>query len=882
MSILTAETHLDDLWWLAEADRQLEAETESRYEKFLYDPEGYARHKKILNVTWWSKQREIARAVRDNSRVLVRASHNVGKCVAATELITLACGRRVEARELIGKSFEILTLFRGMPTKVRARGEYNTWEAIYAIETDSGRRIERNARHPLWAADRETGTGKSPVMSNQGWRGLAAISPGDAAAVTERLPAFGASSVYSDAELKVLAYLIGDGALTLINGVGFSKQPGAQLDEFTFCVESLGGRMAKVAGDNVDWRIYSPATRQTSYPGCNLILELVRAAGLAGCGSRQKFVPEGVFRSSGRQIALFLSRLYGTDGWASVAKDRATEIGYCSTSYQLIRDIQDLLVRFGIRAAIAYRPKEDAWTLSIRTRSDIARFVAQIGIFGKEEAVANVANVAEAKQYDRNQWRFRDAPAGTYWEVVKSVELVGDGPTVAIEVPGHHTFLTTFWEHNTMISGGLVNWWYDVANPSICITTAPTAPQVTDLLWAEVRSQRARIENAPAGLYPRAPRIHRAGEPHHYAVGYTAQSRESFQGRHEARLLIVFDEATGIDREFWDAADGMLSSGGDNKFLAIYNPTDPSSRARQMEDEQGVVVIRISALDHPNIYAELRGWPKPIPNAISLAWVEQHIRDECEPINRGDVTAVDFEFPPGSGIWYRPDVTFESMVLGRWPSESTTGVWSSTDFDYSVETRLEEPDILGAIGCDVARFGTNKTAIHVRRGECSLWHESHRGWDTVRVAGRLMELARQYGRYFRIHERAVPVIVDDTGVGGGVVDILRSQGFQVAPVNAGSRAFEPEKYPNRRSELWFVVARRAHERRLDLTRLPGDVQRDLRAQCLTPTWKQNGQGQRVVEDKDKTTQRLGGSPDDADAMNLAYAPPSGGGRLYAT
>lgn len=432
----------------------------------------------------------------------------------------------------------------------------------------------------------------------------------------------------------------------------------------------------------------------------------------------------------------------------------------------------------------------------------------------------------------------------------------------------------------THFGGGIVNWWYDVANPSICITTAPTAHQVDRLLWAEVRAQRARIRNAIPGLYPRASKIQQAGEPHHYAIGYTASSQESFQGAHEARLLLLFDEATGIDAPYFRAADGMLSSGEGNKWLLIYNATDPNSPAKQMEDEAGVHVIRISALDHPNIYAELRGWPRPIPNAISLSWVQDHIANDCEPVARDDVKATDFEFPEGSGNWYRPNIAFESMVLGRWPSEAVTGVWSSTAFDHSVETALDVPDVLGEIGCDVARFGTNKTAMHVRRGPVSLMHESHNGWDTTRTVGRLIELARIVADMCDVHPRAVPIKVDDTGVGGGVVDGLRAQGYNVVAVNSASRAYEDEKYPNRRSELWFAVAKRAHERRLDLSRLPRQVIKDLRAQCLAPTWRQDSQGRRVVEDKDATTKRLGRSPDDADALNLAYAPANAGARVY--
>ena len=419
----------------------------------------------------------------------------------------------------------------------------------------------------------------------------------------------------------------------------------------------------------------------------------------------------------------------------------------------------------------------------------------------------------------------------------------------------------------THFGGGITNWWYDTADPSIALTTAPTNAQVKDLLWKEVRAQR----RGRPGLMPRAPRMESSES--HYAAGYTANDADAFQGRHEERLLILFDEAVGIDAEFWEAADAMLSSGPDNRFLAFYNPTDTASTAYDYELSGDAEVIVISALDHPNIAAQLVGQPKPFPKAIDLEWVEERIKGDrpwCTPIQAQDATANDIEWPPGSGDWYRPGPLFESRVLGRWPSQAVGSVWSETAFRQAESANLAEPlDTPCELGCDVARFGDDNTEIHVRRGPVSLHHEAHNGWGTDQTAGRLKELARQFGQHCGIDGAEVPVKIDDDGVGGGVWD--QRDGFNFLRVSAGSNAVDTEGYPNRRSELWFVVAERALYGMLDLSRLPESTRRELRRQCMTPTWKVNAQGQRVVEPKDQTKKRLKRSPDGADAMNLAYA-----------
>lgn len=430
----------------------------------------------------------------------------------------------------------------------------------------------------------------------------------------------------------------------------------------------------------------------------------------------------------------------------------------------------------------------------------------------------------------------------------------------------------------TMVTGGIVNWFFDAFAPSITLTTAPTARQVQQLLWKEIRLQR----RGRPGLQPKAAYMSMA--PNHYAAGYTANDSNAFQGVHEDRLLVIFDEAVGVDAPFWESTDSMLSSGEGNRFLAIYNPTDTSSAAYAYEHSGDANVIVVSALDHPNIAAQLAGLPKPFPKAIDISWVDERIRGErpwCDPVAAGDQRSTDIEWPPGSETWFRPGPLFQSRVQGLWPTSAINSAWSEAAFTASCTHPVPEPeDVPCEIGCDVARYGDDNTVMHVRRGPVSLHHESHNGWSTSETAGRLKELARMWGDHCGIEGQRVSIKVDDDGVGGGVVD--QRGDFRFEGVGAGARAIEPESYPNRRSELWFSVANRALQPGgLDLTRLDPATQQELRRQAMTPTWKVNSQGQRLVEPKADTKKRLGRSPDDMDALNLAFAfvPPAAGARV---
>ena len=416
----------------------------------------------------------------------------------------------------------------------------------------------------------------------------------------------------------------------------------------------------------------------------------------------------------------------------------------------------------------------------------------------------------------------------------------------------------------TFLAGGLVNWWYDIHDPGLVLTTAPTDMQVRDLLWKEVRVQRGTRGGFRG---PQMPRLE--SSKNHWAHGFTARDSDAFQGRHEQHILIIFDEAVGVASRFWIAAESMFAGEG-HAWLAVFNPTDAGSQAYAEELSGQWTVLSMSMLEHPNILAETQGLPPPYPSAIHYDRVDDYVRTWCTPVASGDAKPTDIEWPFGSGQWWQPGPIAESRMLGRWPSQATYNVWSDAAFGMAELSVLDEGEDPVEIVCDLPRFGNDMTEIHVRRGPVSLHHEAHNGWSTAQTAGRLKELAREWGNYAEMTPQAVQIKVDDDGVGGGVTD--QAEDYAFAPISAGSNAMEPEKYPNRRSELWFATAERAGRGELSLAKLPAEIRLELRRQAMAPTWKIDSAGRRVLEPKADTKKRLQRSPDGMDALNMAYAP----------
>lgn len=457
-----------------------------------------------------------------------------------------------------------------------------------------------------------------------------------------------------------------------------------------------------------------------------------------------------------------------------------------------------------------------------------------------------------------------------WWPVQQQIARLLCQPPYKVLVKASHGVGKTF------LAAGIINWFYDTYHPSATITTAPTAMHVRDVLWREVRLQRG----ARAGFSgPSAPELKTAVD--HYAKGFTSSKGEAFQGRHQKHMLFVFDEAVGVDAVYWEATRSMFQDGGNHHWLCIFNPTDTSSQAYQEEAlGEGWHVVTMSALDHPNIRAALGGDLPPYPGAVSLAQVQEWLRDWCMPVPAGEQLPTDLEWPPQSGHCWRVGPLFEARVLGCWPS-STCGVWSDALFSSAESLLLRADPVVYPveIGCDTARAGDDFTAMHVRCGPCSLHHERHNGWSTAQTLGRLKQLCREWSDWAnrergrtrpRVRPEDVLVKLDGDPLGAGIYD--HAGGYAFALINAGGTARHPGHYPNMRSELWFNTVEQAGLGLVSLARLDLKTRRLLRRQAMTPVWKVHAAGGRVVERKEETKKRLGCSPDDLDALNLAYWP----------
>ncbi|MEX0665603.1 MAG: replicative DNA helicase [Acidimicrobiia bacterium] len=324
--------------------------------------------------------------------IVVAARPGMGKCVAwDTLVIDAATGDLRTAEQMhrlgqAGTSGQVLALGNDWKLAPATPSAFidDGVKPVFRVVTRSGRVIRTTASHPFL----------TPV----GWRPLADVAVNTRVAVPRTIPVFG-NEAMPEAEIVLLAFLIGDGCLRNTSPRMTTASP-AVLAELTEQCEQLGASVRP--NGKYSYRL---VTRRGAP---NPVIDSCRRHGVWGKTAHDKRIPEAIFRLSRENLALFLNRLFATDGSAWVDKNGFTQIEYCSVSEPLARAVQHLLLRFGVLSRlrsrkIAYKgSRRPAWSVGITTHESLLTFCDQIGILGREPAVERVRAAVSGRYANPN------------------------------------------------------------------------------------------------------------------------------------------------------------------------------------------------------------------------------------------------------------------------------------------------------------------------------------------------------------------------------------------------------------------------------------------------------------------------------------------------
>ena len=170
-----------------------------------------------------------------------------------------------------------------------------------------------------------------------------------------------------------------------------------------------------------------------------------------------------------------------------------------------------------------------------------------------------------------------------------------------------------------------------------------------------------------------------------------------------------------------------------------------------------------------------------------------------------------------------------------------------------------------AVGADIARSGLDKTVFALRYAGNNIDElRTYNLEDTMQTAGRLKGILEKH--------KTATAIIDIIGIGAGVYDRLREQGFRVSAFNASERSDDKDKsrelgFINKRSAAYWNLREMLDPASGEELALPPDD--ELIGDLTAPKWRVTGAGRIQVESKDEIKKRLGRSTDKGDAVAMA-------------
>ena len=396
------------------------------------------------------------------------------------------------------------------------------------------------------------------------------------------------------------------------------------------------------------------------------------------------------------------------------------------------------------------------------------------------------------------------------------------------------------------LSARAVLWFSYTRKLSRVVTTAPTFDQVRDILWQEIRLAYAssKVELGGKLLDTRLDL-----GPNWFATGRSTNDANRFQGAHSAKghILVVADEAAGIEPDIWIGIDGILTS-QNSHLLAIGNPTEASGEFYEMFSRPGVVKIYISAFDTPNFTT----FGITIEDIRNNTWKEKITSDLPAPYLITPEWVYDkwLKWGEDSPLWI-------SRVLGQFPEHSTDALIPLSWIVYA-QTHKLEPSTPNILACDVARFGQDETVLVHRRGKVARLYKATHQEDTMATTGRIIRALRD--------TNATEARIDADGLGAGVYDRLHEQKFPAKEMRSGFKAIDSEQFLNTRAEWYWNLRKCFENKEIDI----GEDE-ELASQLSKLKYKITSKGQIQIESKEEMKRRGLKSPDRADALMLAFA-----------
>jgi hypothetical protein len=385
----------------------------------------------------------------------------------------------------------------------------------------------------------------------------------------------------------------------------------------------------------------------------------------------------------------------------------------------------------------------------------------------------------------------------------------------------------------------LILWMLTTRIGSSVIVSANSENQLRTVTWGELTKWATMAINAhwwevsATKLVPAAwitdlvERDLKKGTRYWAAEGklWSEENPDSYAGVHNHDgMMVIFDEASGIPDAIWSVAAGFFTEKIlDRYWLAFSNPR------------------RNTGYFFECFHAKRDFWKGKVIDARTVEGTDQAVYNQIiEEYGEDSIQArveVYGEFPAAG------EDQFISPVLVE---------------DAFKRPKYKDPTAPIVIGVDPARGGMDSTVICVRQGRDLIALKRYKGEDTMAVVGHVIDAIDEY--------KPVLTVIDEGGLGYGILDRLTEQRFKVKGVNFGSKSKTPLMYGNKRAEMWGLM-------RDWLKTAAITTDRGLKNDLIGPMKKPDSKGTIFLEGKKEMKSRGLASPDAADALCVTFAFP---------
>jgi hypothetical protein len=307
---------------------------------------------------------------------------------------------------------------------------------------------------------------------------------------------------------------------------------------------------------------------------------------------------------------------------------------------------------------------------------------------------------------------------------------------------------------------------------------------------------------------------------------WSEENPDAYAGVHNMDgMMVIFDEASGIPDSIWSVAAGFFTenildrywfafSNGRRNTGYFYEAVDGSKR--DFWESEKIDARQVEGTDK-SIYQQI---------------IDEYGEDSDEA--RVEVYG---DFPKsGQDQFIGPHLVDDAMKRPQYKDMSAPIV----------------------IGVDPARGGMDSTVIAVRQGRDIIAIKRYKGEDTMSVVGHVIDAIEEY--------RPTLTVIDEGGLGYGILDRLTEQKYKVRGVNFGWKAKNPVMWGNKRAEMWGAM-----RDWIKTASIPND--RVLKNDLTGPMKKPNSAGTIFLEGKKEMKARGLASPDAADAIAVTFAFP---------